>query len=39
MNLAVFDLDGTPTGTTDADGACFVRALKDTLHITYVDSG
>jgi phosphoglycolate phosphatase-like HAD superfamily hydrolase len=33
MKLAVFDLDGTLTGTSSVDETCFVQAFADSLNI------
>src|SRR4249919_488499 len=38
MNLIVFDLDGTLTGTNDVDTDCFVQALGDALGIDNVNT-
>ena len=38
MNLIVFDLDGTLTGTNDIDTKCFVQALGDALGIDDVNT-
>ena len=38
MHLAIFDLDGTLTRTTRVDEMCYVRALRDALGITEIDS-
>jgi phosphoglycolate phosphatase-like HAD superfamily hydrolase len=38
MNLAIFDIDGTLTQTSQVDGECFVRALAETLGISGVET-
>jgi len=38
MNLIVFDLDGTLTGTNEVDTDCFVQALGDALGIDNVNT-
>lgn len=38
MKLAIFDVDGTLTGTSRVDNDCFVRAYADTLAVTEIDT-
>lgn len=38
MNLAIFDIDGTLTGTDHVDDICFVQALADAHAITEVST-
>ncbi|MCA1593164.1 MAG: methyltransferase domain-containing protein [Acidobacteria bacterium] len=38
MKLAVFDIDGTLTGTDSVDGECFVRALEEAHAIRGVNT-
>jgi len=38
MNLAIFDIDGTLTGTDQVDDICFVQALADAHAITEVNT-
>jgi phosphoglycolate phosphatase-like HAD superfamily hydrolase len=38
MNLVMFDIDGTLTGTNDVDSRCFVQAVEDVLGIRNIDA-
>jgi len=38
VNLAIFDIDGTLTGTDQVDETCFVRALADSHGITGIST-
>ena len=38
MKLAVFDIDGTLTGTNDVDSVCFVRAFAIAHAVTEINT-
>jgi phosphoglycolate phosphatase-like HAD superfamily hydrolase len=38
VNLAIFDVDGTLTATSDVDSECFVQAIGDVLGIRDLDT-